>query len=315
MDLKYIVYITINLCNGKFYIGVHKTNPEIFDGYIGLGVYRQSLANGDYPFHRAVRKYGYKNFKRTTIKIFPGTEEGRKAAYELEATLVNETLLKSKSVYNIALGGFGSVNPENKQKVYMFSLDGEYLKTFKDVKEAAMFIVAKDISNDVYTTLKAIRNNCLGTTSSSMGYYWSYIKEFKYTESKKLIKVSQYTLSGKFLRYFDSITEASVKLGLTSIDQAIRKGFSCGGYQWKYYTGDSSDIPPLVNLKTWSKVAPIIISNKNKTIVEEFACVEECVKKHPEFQITQISRVLRGIIKTHKGFSFKFKDDDIVKLL
>ena len=315
MDLKYIVYITINLCNGKFYIGVHKTNPEIFDGYIGLGVYRQSLANGDYPFHRAVRKYGYKNFKRTTIKIFPGTEEGRKAAYELEATLVNETLLKSKSVYNIALGGFSSVNPENKQKVYMFSLDGEYLKTFKDVKEAAMFIVAKDISNDVYTTLKAIRNNCLGTTSSSMGYYWSYIKEFKYTESKKLIKVSQYTLSGKFLRYFDSITEASVELGLTSIDQAIRKGFSCGGYQWKYYEGDSSDIPPLVNLKTWSKVAPIIISNKNKTIVEEFTCVEECIKKHPEFQITQISRVLRGIIKTHKGFSFKFKDDDIVKLL
>lgn len=315
MDLKYIVYITINLCNGKFYIGVHKTNPEIFDGYIGLGVYRQSLANGDYPFHRAVRKYGYKNFKRTTIKIFPGTEEGRKAAYELEATLVNETLLKSKSVYNIALGGFGSVNPENKQKVYMFSLDGEYLRTFTDVKEAAMFIVNKDINNDVYTTLKAIRNNCLGTTSSSMGYYWSYIKEFKYTESKKLIKVSQYTLSGKFLRYFDSITEASVELGLTNIDQAIRKGFSCGGYQWKYYTGDSSDIPPLVNLKTWSKVAPIIISNKNKTIVEEFICVEECIKKHPEFQITQISRVLRGIIKTHKGFSFKFKNDDIVKLL
>lgn len=37
MELKYIVYITINLCNGKFYIGVHKTNPEVFDNYIGLG--------------------------------------------------------------------------------------------------------------------------------------------------------------------------------------------------------------------------------------------------------------------------------------
>jgi hypothetical protein len=40
MELKYIVYITINLCNGKFYIGVHKTNPDVFDGYIGNGIYR-----------------------------------------------------------------------------------------------------------------------------------------------------------------------------------------------------------------------------------------------------------------------------------
>lgn len=50
MKLKYIVYITINLCNGKFYIGVHKTNPEVFDNYIGLGIYRQSNATGDYLF-------------------------------------------------------------------------------------------------------------------------------------------------------------------------------------------------------------------------------------------------------------------------
>ena len=71
MELKYIVYITINLCNGKFYIGVHKTNPDVFDGYIGCGIYRQADANEPYPFHRAVKKYGYENFKRTTIKIFP----------------------------------------------------------------------------------------------------------------------------------------------------------------------------------------------------------------------------------------------------
>ncbi|MGN0966104.1 MAG: hypothetical protein ACI4OP_00710 [Candidatus Coprovivens sp.] len=40
--MAYIVYITINLCNGKFYIGVHRTNPEVFDGYIGCGIYRES---------------------------------------------------------------------------------------------------------------------------------------------------------------------------------------------------------------------------------------------------------------------------------
>lgn len=38
--MKYIVYKTTNLVNDFIYIGVHKTdNPDIFDGYIGCGVY------------------------------------------------------------------------------------------------------------------------------------------------------------------------------------------------------------------------------------------------------------------------------------
>ena len=71
MEIKYILYITINLCNGKFYIGVHKTNPDVFDGYIGNGIYRENQAkNRKEPFCKAVLKYGYKNFQRTTIQIF-----------------------------------------------------------------------------------------------------------------------------------------------------------------------------------------------------------------------------------------------------
>jgi hypothetical protein len=40
MELKYIFYITVNTVNGKFYFGVHHTNPDVFDGYIGNGIYR-----------------------------------------------------------------------------------------------------------------------------------------------------------------------------------------------------------------------------------------------------------------------------------
>lgn len=36
-NYKFIVYMTINKKNQKFYIGVHKTNtPWIFDGYFYL---------------------------------------------------------------------------------------------------------------------------------------------------------------------------------------------------------------------------------------------------------------------------------------
>ena len=165
--MKYIVYITINLCNGKFYIGVHRTNPNTFDGYSGCGIYRVSQATKDYVLHKAVRKYGYENFKRTIIKIFPDNEEGRKQAFELEAILVNETLLKSKSTYNTALGGRESTTENLMKTVYMFDLNGNYLRSFKSAREAAAYIQPDNQDN----ARSAIKNNYLKTTSSSYGYF------------------------------------------------------------------------------------------------------------------------------------------------
>lgn len=223
--MKYIVYITINLCNGKFYIGVHRTNPNTFDGYIGCGIYRASQATKDYVLHKAVRKYGYENFKRTIIKIFPDNEEGRKQAFELEAILVNETLLKSKSTYNTALGGRESTTENLMKTVYMFDLNGNYLRSFKSAREAAAYIQPDNQDN----ARAAIKNNCLGTASSSYGYFWSYTKEFTY-KNERVKEVAQYTINGKFLRTFKSITEAEVALSLNNITQAIYKKGSAGGY-------------------------------------------------------------------------------------
>ena len=303
--MKYIVYITINLCNGKFYIGVHRTNPNTFDGYIGCGIYRASQATKDYVLHKAVRKYGYENFKRTIIKIFPDNEEGRKQAFELEAILVNETLLKSKSTYNAALG---ESTTENLMKtVYMFDLNGNYLRSFKSAREAAAYIQPDNQDN----ARAAIKNNCLGTTSSSYGYFWSYTKEFTY-KNECMKEVAQYTINGKFLRTFKSITEAEVALSLNNIAQAIYKKGSAGGYQWRYFEGDTSDIPTLVNVKTKNLFLPIIMFDKSGKVIKKFDCVKQCVNEYPELSASQINRVLNKTIKSHKGYTFKYQDDDIV---
>ena len=303
--MKYIVYITINLCNGKFYIGVHRTNPNTFDGYIGCGIYRASQATKDYTLHKAVRKYGYENFKRTIIKIFPDNEEGRKQAFELEAILVNETLLKSKSTYNTALGG--STTENLMKTVYMFDLNGNYLRSFKSAREAAAYIQPDNQDN----ARAAIKNNCLGTTSSSYGYFWSYTKEFTY-KNECMKEVAQYTINGKFLRTFKSITEAEVALSLNNIAQAIYKKGSAGGYQWRYFEGDISDIPTLVNVKTKNLFLPIIMFDKSGKIIKKFDCVKQCVNEYPELSASQINRVLNKTIKSHKGYTFKYQDDDIV---
>lgn len=307
--MKYIVYITINLCNGKFYIGVHKTNPDIFDGYIGNGIYRASNVkpkiNG---FHAAVKKYGYNNFKRTTIQEFPDTEEGMKQAYILESQIVTNILIKSNQCYNTAVGGQGSTQEETKKRVYMFSLNGNFLRSYDCVGTAV-----RDLNiPDFYNAVKAIRNNCIGVSNSSYGYYWSYKKQFNYQESTKLKKINQYTQEGIYIKTFDSITQAEEELQLNSIFQAINKGYLCGGFQWKYYNGNTDNISPKITVANKNKILPIIMQSKDTTIVKEYSSIQECVKDNSQLKASQINRVLKGIIKSHMGFTFKYKNEDIV---
>ena len=116
--MKYIVYLTVNKINHKVYVGVHRTNPDIFDGYIGCGITHKDKKKGRTKgFPAAVRKYGYENFERITLKVFPDTEKGKLAAYEMEAKIVNEKFVKSKMTYNITLGGQWTVYETLKKQI------------------------------------------------------------------------------------------------------------------------------------------------------------------------------------------------------
>ncbi len=119
------MYCTTNIVNGKIYIGVHKTNPEIFDGYIGCNVkinHPSSYIRPTTPFQFAVKKYGPSNFKRSILQIF----ESEKEAFSLEAQLVNLEFVKRKDTYNASIGGNGGRPGRN---VYQFDFDGNLVKT------------------------------------------------------------------------------------------------------------------------------------------------------------------------------------------
>ena len=88
----------MNLKNNKIYVGVHGTeDPNIFDGYIGnsINIFKcnNELKYPKIPFHKAVKKYGYNAFKRTTIQIFDTEEE----ALDLEEQIVKLEVQKYES--------------------------------------------------------------------------------------------------------------------------------------------------------------------------------------------------------------------------
>ena len=88
----HFIYKTVNSHNGNFYIGKHSTS-NTDDGYLGSGQLLQA----------AIKKYGKNAFKKE-ILFFCNSE---KQLNIIEASIVNEDLIKDPKCYNIALGGQG----------------------------------------------------------------------------------------------------------------------------------------------------------------------------------------------------------------
>ena len=100
--MYYTIYKTTNLINNKIYIGLHTTqNP--YDTYLGSG----------YFLKKAIRKYGYKNFKKEILFIFTNKQD----MIDKERELVDDNFCKRKDTYNMHKGGYGlcTLDEENKK--------------------------------------------------------------------------------------------------------------------------------------------------------------------------------------------------------
>lgn len=88
--MRHILYKITNKVNGKYYIGRHSTT-NIDDGYMGSGI----------GIKRAIKKYGIDNFEKEILAEVESTD----ALWDLEKSIVNETIVNDKMSYNLAYGG------------------------------------------------------------------------------------------------------------------------------------------------------------------------------------------------------------------
>ena len=240
--------MTICLVNNKQYIGVHETlNPDKFDGYLGNGVYTFRSATykkSKTPFQYAVNKYGIDNFKRITLHIYDTKEE----AYEMEAKLVTDEYLKREDTYNIKLGGEGGCSEVLKVKVYMYDLEGNFVKEFETVTDAARYLN----TNPGYLP----RSIKLG--HQFHGYQFSYeklpfMKKFK----KKIyegprvgnktnhkcenIPIGKYDLNGNLIETFACLRDCR-KAGYPNAKKVLNgERMTCNGFTFKYLNTENNN--------------------------------------------------------------------------
>lgn len=230
--MNYIVYKTTNIINNKIYIGVHFTNPDIFDGYIGCGVskkdQKKQITKG---LPAAIKKYGYENFKRETLFVYPPTEEGKRAAYEKEAELVTKNFVKSKNTYNLVIGGKMCCAETLKKEIAQYGLDGVFIRSWSSIAEASQCLGLTAISQ------------CLTGNSKYCGnFQWRY-----YTDESNIPPVQlkektvyQFDLSGNLIKVWKSATEASKQFSNGSAAKSnisnvcVRATRSAYGYYWSF---------------------------------------------------------------------------------
>ena len=107
--MKYLVYRTTNILNGKYYIGSHATT-KLNDGYLGSGILLK----------QSIKKHGKESFTREILAEFDTLQEMR----QHEMVLVAQCCKDRKS-YNLSDSGHGSVcgddnvskRPEVRKKI------------------------------------------------------------------------------------------------------------------------------------------------------------------------------------------------------
>lgn len=263
--MKYIVYQTININNNKIYIGVHKTeDPNVFDGYLGCGVYinsPSSYMNPHTSFQYAVKKYGTKSFKRTIIKVFDTLED----AFKLERELVNYDFINRSDVYNSALGGQGG--NQSFIKINQFSLDGKLIKKWNSIMEASEFI-------GVYHTAICRAYKYKG---SCKGFLWSVedtINISEYTVNQGTICYKYDGTTGKYLDMYNSLPETAKENNidnLSMLQRAINGGYKLHGNYYSTKLLEEYNGKPKVSIK--NKI--IYIYDLNGTYLTELKTSSE----------------------------------------
>lgn len=230
---KYIVYKTTNKINNYIYIGVHRTNVDIDDGYIGCGLYSSIKSIKQfrhYKFHKAVKKYGITNFIRETLFEYDDNESGKLQAYKKEAELVNREFLKREDVYNTVLGG-KVPSSAIEREIAQYDLDGNFIKSYYSITQA---------SQENGIPHSSIHSACCGKIRLCKNYQWRYFNGDTSNINSiipKIKPVYQFDLQGNYIGYYKSCAEASEKtgIGVACINNVcLKKQRSSHGYYWSY---------------------------------------------------------------------------------
>lgn len=293
---KYVLYCHTNKINNKKYIGITNQKPSRRWGKDGYGYHVQL------KFYRAIQKYGWNNFKHEILFENLSSEEAEKLEIEM---IAKYDTTNNNFGYNVSIGG--GITLANRRQIKQFSVDGKLLNVFE-----SMLYIEKTYG---YLT-SSICQVCNGNKISAYGYIWRYIEDDFDLYSTELLNqekpVNQYSMSGKYLHTYDSITDARNTTNIAKIGEVCnKKRSSAGGYIWRFTNECDGTTDISVDTKTIKnkRVCQIDVINNNIVGIYDSMLMAEKMTSVPK---KQISKCCNHLKENHDGFrwEFYFGDED-----
>jgi group I intron endonuclease len=231
-----IIYKTTNILDGRIYIGIDfYNNPE----YLGSGKLLKL----------AIKKHGVKNFKKQIVKHCIS----RYHLSEAERFWIKYFNSTDRQIgYNLSNGGYGGhtgseaykkISDWNKgRKMPQIAIDNQ-IKTkslWSEEKKKSILLKFKNTlasQSDEKKKLKFERMSASkkGCIPWNKGTAKPKIKKERIAHNRR--KVAQFSIDGKFIRQFNTVTEACILLNgsRSNINKvALGKSKHHLGFLWKY---------------------------------------------------------------------------------
>ena len=189
--------------------------------------------------------------------------------------------------------------------VYCYNTDGKLLKSFDTETEASKELNIK--RTDISIAIKyqqLIENKYYFSTT----LYDTYIKKAR--KSLRGCKFYLYNQTGEFECEFRNAEELQAFFKLKSWAVLSKKINYENGYykQYRILTSKVDSVEPFTEQK---QNKPVLVYNSTGEFVGEYES-ERKAAKDLDCKMGQINRVLRNVAKSHKGYVFKWKVNDIV---
>jgi len=326
-----IIYKYTNKINGKSYIGQTINETRRYNEH--------KLAKEDCPFHRAIRKYGFKNFKYTVLfRIHCNNCQD----------LINTLNTKEKSCikffktldkqfgYNLTSGGDSWVASEALKMLFSKMRSGENNPMFgrhhtNEAKEKiSKHKTGKKMPAGFAERVSEQKRGVKFTEEHKKNLSTALKGRIITPEARKKISekrlgtkspatsspVVQFSREGQFMFEYSSLKDAEQKTGIKADNiraccTKAKKGsttVSAGGYLWRYKScWDGNNIEPCKQQKALEvlKLDPI-----TEEIIEEYANLTEAAKNN-SILISNLSAIVNNHAqrKTCGGYKWKYKND------